>query len=55
MSKASKKNVQKKLRLLFYGFKPWSVTWREETRMKVFEKKALKKVLGPRKGDITGE
>jgi hypothetical protein len=23
--------------------------------MKVFEKKALKKVLGPRKGDITGE
>ena len=33
----------------------WSLTWREEHRLGVFENRVLKKIFGPKKDDVSGE
>jgi hypothetical protein len=37
------------LSVVLYGFETWSVTLRKEHRLKVFENRVLKKILGPRR------
>jgi hypothetical protein len=43
------------LPVVFYGCATWSLTLREERRMKVFENRVLRKVFGPKRDEVTGE
>jgi hypothetical protein len=36
-------------------FKISSLTWREKRRLRIFEKKELWKIFGPKSDDVTGE
>jgi hypothetical protein len=37
------------------GVKPWSLTLREERRLRVFENRVLRRVFGPKRDEVTGE
>jgi hypothetical protein len=44
--------------LSFYGeefFAFWSFTLREECRMRVFEKRVMRRLFGPKEDEVTGE
>ena len=43
------------LPVVSYGCETWSLTLREEHRLRVFENKVLKKIFGSKKDEITGE
>jgi hypothetical protein len=43
------------LSVLLYGFETWSVTLREERRLRVFENRVLRRILGPKGDEVTGE
>jgi hypothetical protein len=43
------------LPLVLYGCEAWSLTLREERRLKVFEKRVLRRVFGPKRNEVTGE
>jgi hypothetical protein len=34
---------------------PWSLTLREERRLKVFENRVLRRVFGPKRDEVTAE
>jgi hypothetical protein len=34
---------------MLYGYKTWSLTLREEQRLRVFEKRVLRKIFGPKR------
>jgi hypothetical protein len=38
-----------------YGCETWSLTLREESRLRVFENRVLKGIFAPKRDDITGE
>jgi hypothetical protein len=40
--------------LVVYGCQPWIFTLREEHRPRVFESRVLKKIFGPKRGEVTG-
>jgi hypothetical protein len=40
--------------VLLYGYETLSLTLREEQRMKVFEKRVLRRILGPQGEEMTG-
>jgi hypothetical protein len=39
---------------LFYGCATWSLTLREEHRLRVFENRLLRRILGPKRDGVTG-
>ncbi|KAJ4445420.1 hypothetical protein ANN_07225 [Periplaneta americana] len=39
----------------FYGCEIWTLTLREEQRLRVFEIKMLRKMIGPKRDELTGE
>jgi len=41
--------------LVFYGCETWSLTLREELRLRVFENKVLRRIFGPKMDEVTGE
>jgi hypothetical protein len=41
--------------LFFYGFETWSLTKREELKVRVFENRMLRKIFGPKRDEVTGE
>jgi hypothetical protein len=41
--------------MFFVWFENWSVTLREEHRLRVFGNMVLKKISGPKKGKVIGE
>jgi hypothetical protein len=43
------------LPVVFYGCKTWSLTLREEHRLRVFENRVLRRIFGPKGGGVTGE
>jgi len=43
------------LPIILYGCETWSVTLREERRLRVFENRVLRKVFGPKRDEVTGE
>jgi hypothetical protein len=43
------------LPVVSYGCEAWSLTLREEPRLKVFENRVLRRVFGPKKDEVTGE
>ena len=43
------------LPVALYGCETWSLTLREEPRLRVFENKVLRKIFGAKKDEITGK
>jgi hypothetical protein len=43
------------LPVVLCGFKSWSLTLREECRLRVFESKVLRRIFGPKRDEVTGE
>jgi hypothetical protein len=40
---------------LFFDCETWSVTFREEHRVSVFENTVLRNIVGPKRDEVTGE
>jgi len=43
------------LPVVLYGCETWSLTLREERKLRVFENMVLRRIFGPRRDDVTGE
>jgi len=41
------------LSVVWYGCETWSLTMREERRLRVFEKKVLRKIFVPKRDEVT--
>jgi hypothetical protein len=39
---------------IFHGSETWSLTLREEHRLRVFEKKVLQRIFGPKRDEMIG-
>jgi hypothetical protein len=42
------------LPVVLYGCETWSLALREKRRLRVFENRVLRKIFGPKRGDVTG-
>jgi hypothetical protein len=40
--------------IILYGCKTWSLTLREEYRLRVFENRMLRRIFGPKRDEVTG-
>jgi hypothetical protein len=40
---------------MFCGCETWSLTLREERRLRVFENRAIRRIFGPKTDEVTGE
>jgi hypothetical protein len=40
--------------VVLYKCETWSLTLREENRLRVFENRALRKIFGPRRDEVMG-
>jgi hypothetical protein len=43
------------LPVVLYGCETWSLTLREEHRLRVFENRVLRRIFGPKRYEVTGE
>jgi len=43
------------LPFVLYGYETWSLTLREELRLRVFENRVLRRIFGPKTDEVTGE
>jgi hypothetical protein len=43
------------LPVVLYGYENWSLTLREEQRLRVFENRVLRRIFGPKREETTGE
>ena len=43
------------LPVVLYGCETWSLTLREDRRLRVFENRVLRRVFGPKRDEVTGE
>ena len=41
--------------VVLYGCETWSLTLREERKLRVFDNMVLKRIFGPRRDEATGE
>jgi hypothetical protein len=41
--------------VVLYGCETWSLTLREECRLRVFENGVLRRIFGPKRDEVTGE
>ena len=41
--------------VVLYGCETWSLSLREEIRLRVFENRVLRRVFGPKRDEVTGE
>jgi len=42
------------LPVVLYGHEAWSLTLREERKLRVFENMVLRRIFGPRRDEVTG-
>jgi hypothetical protein len=42
------------LRVVLYGCETWSLTVREEHKLRMFENRVLRRIFGPKKDGVTG-
>ena len=55
------KNIKEKiyrtiiLPVVLYGYETWSLTLREERRLRVFENRVLRRIFGPKREEVTGQ
>jgi hypothetical protein len=56
LSKNVKIRIYKTIILLgvLYGCETWSLTLREEHRLRVFENRALRRIFGPKRDEVAG-
>jgi len=56
LSKNLKIKIQRSviLRVALYGCETWSLTLREEHRLRVFENRVLREIFGPKRDEVTG-
>jgi hypothetical protein len=56
LSKNTKIKIYKTIILpvVLYGCETWSLTLREEHRLRVFEKRVLRRIFGPKRDEVTG-
>ena len=43
------------LPVVVYGCETWSLTLKEERRLRVFENRMLRRIFGPKRDGVTGE
>ena len=43
------------LSVVLYGYETWSLTLREERKLRVFENMVFRRIFGPRREEIMGE
>jgi hypothetical protein len=43
------------LPVVLYGCETWSLTLREEHRLRLFENMVLRRIFGPKRDELTGE
>ena len=43
------------LLVVLYGCETWSLTLREERRLREFESRVLRRIFGPKRDEVTGE
>ena len=43
------------LPVVLYGCETWSLTFREEHRLQVFENRVLRRIFGPKRAKVKGE
>jgi hypothetical protein len=43
------------LPVVLYGCETWSLTLREERRLRVFEKRVLRRIIGAKRDEVTGQ
>jgi hypothetical protein len=57
LSKITKIKIDrtKVLPVVLYGCETWSLTLREEHRLRVFENSVLRRIFGPKRDEVTGE
>jgi hypothetical protein len=56
IQKYEDKNTQNyKFTCFLYGYETWSLTLREERRLRVFENRVLQRIFGPKRDEVTGE
>jgi hypothetical protein len=48
-------NTRVILPVVLYGCETWSLTLREEHRLRVFENRVLRGIFGPKRQEVTGE
>jgi hypothetical protein len=41
--------------IVLCGYATWSLTLREECRLRVFDKRVLSRIFGPKRDEVTGE
>jgi hypothetical protein len=41
--------------VVFYGCETWSLTLREEHRLRAFENRELRRIFGPKRDEVTGD
>jgi hypothetical protein len=56
LSKNKKMRIYKTIILpvILYGCETWSLTLNEEHRLRMFENKVLRRILGPKRDEVTG-
>ena len=42
------------LPVVLYGCETWSLTLREECRLRIFENRVLRRIFGPKRDEVTG-
>jgi hypothetical protein len=52
-----KKNLKIRIykTIILYGCETWSLTLREEHRLKVFENRVMRRIVGPKRDEVTGD
>jgi len=56
LSKHLKINIYRNIIFqVFYGYETWSLTLKEERRLRVFENRVLRRIFGPKREEVTGE
>ena len=57
LSKYLKIKIQRTIILpvVLYVCETWSLTLREERRLRVFENRVLRRIFGPKRDEVTGE
>jgi hypothetical protein len=43
------------LPVVLYGCETWFLTLREESRLRVFESRVLRRIFGPKRDEVTGQ
>jgi hypothetical protein len=47
-------NVQNRKAVVLYGCETWTLTLREEHKLRVFENRVLRRIFGPKREEVTG-